>query len=119
MSGDSPRTKESVEALCECVLADIEEIAESIEEVRGIPFERAIAALCSGTDAMGGVFVVCLLFCFVATTGSDALLEDVFVGLEDGSVLSEVRCLLSCSRSAFETNLDLEAEDIAELSAES
>lgn len=89
MSGDSPRTNVSVEALCACVFADIEEMAESIEEVRGIPFERAMAALCSGTDAIGGACVACLLLCLVAAEGSDALLEDAFVGL-DGSDLSDV-----------------------------
>lgn len=67
------------------MFADIVEIAESIDEVRGIP--RAIAALCSGTEAIGGVVVGCLLFSFVAREGSDALLDDGLAGLADRSDL--------------------------------
>jgi hypothetical protein len=66
--------------LCECVPADIEEIAESIEDVLGIP--RGIAARCSGTVAMGGGVVVAgLPPSFIVETGSDTLLEKAFVGL--------------------------------------
>lgn len=49
ISGDSPRACASCEALCECA-PDMEEIAESIEDVRGTP--RAIAARCSGRAAI-------------------------------------------------------------------
>lgn len=65
------------------MLADIEEIAESIEDVRGIP--RAMVARCSGTAAMGGgVVVTGRPVMFEEETGSDTLLEGALTGLDDG-----------------------------------
>lgn len=91
------------------MFADIVEIAESIDDVRGIP--RAIAALCSGTGAIGGVVVGCLPFSFVARTGSDALLEDALVGLEDGSDLVGSDFRGSC-KFGHKTYLYCDEEDI-------
>lgn len=60
------------------------DIAESIDDVRGMP--RTMAARCSGTDAMGGVaFDGCLPLNLPAKAGSDALLEVAFDALEAGS----------------------------------
>lgn len=57
---------------------DIEDIAESIEEVRGGPL--AISALCLGAVAAIGTRVLTGDFPedFVFTTESDTLREDVF-----------------------------------------
>lgn len=98
------------------MFADIVEIAESIDDVRGIP--RAIAALCSGTDAIGGMVVDCLLFTFVARTGSDALLEDALGGLEDGSDLVGLEFRGSC-KSGHKTYLYCDDEDIGVLFVDS
>lgn len=98
------------------MFADIVEIAESIDDVRGIP--RAIAALCSGTEDIGGVVVGCLLFSFVTRTGSDVLLEDALIGLEDGSDLEGLDFRCSC-KSGHKTYLFCDAEDIAMLFVDS
>lgn len=104
MSGDSPRTSESVDALCECeVPPDIEDMAESMEEVRGTP--RARAARCSGTEDIGGVAAGGLPPNLAAATGSDVLLVVLPRGLEDWSDLSELvsihsKYLFTCKRTA-------------------
>ena len=116
MSGDSPPTNESCEALCEWLVADIEDIAGSIEDVRGMA--RARAALCSGTEAMVGVAVGCLPLSFVAMTGSDALRAATFNGRMAGSGLE---MLENSSPGLFKCQTDLcfDAEDICELSGDS
>ena len=98
------------------MFADIVEIAESIDEVRGIP--RAMAALCSGTEAIGGVVVGCLLFSFVARTGSDALLDDALAGLADGSDLMGLD-FRGSRKAEHNTYLYCDEEDIGVLFVDS
>lgn len=103
MSGDSPRISESCDALYECEPAEMDEIAESIEDVLGIP--RPMVARCSGTGAMGGgVTVDGLPLSLAVATGSETLLKGAFNGLGFCSVLGQRLVMASvciCRKTAY------------------
>jgi hypothetical protein len=86
--GADPGACESCEDLCECVPTDIEEIAESIDEVRGGP--RAMSIRCGGAvAAIGGRVPVGDESppALEVAMGSETLRKGPFVGLVDFSVL--------------------------------
>jgi hypothetical protein len=89
MSGDAdPGACESCEDLCEWVPADMDEMAESIDEVRGGP--RAISIRCGGAvAAMGGRVPVGDVSppAWEVRMGSETLRKEPFVALVDFSVL--------------------------------